>query len=389
MKMFFLFILLIVSVVDLNAQKIATKKIKDDPFHSWDNFILVQDGEKSFIISKYKTTNKEYLCFLMWTYRVFGRDYPDVYKEMLPDTITYPDIFNPKKSNMPVKGINKKQAQAFCQWRSDRLNEFILIREGILRKDFNQINESNFNTESYLSNHYEGLVRNDIYDKYTQGVRKVLHSDFFLLPVFYLASKEQLKICNSLITRTEIRTMKRVKSDIDWWFGNEIEYLYMYNFNNSPFDLYLTKLTNEELSNKNKTVTFIKKYQKELATKTIEFDTINVMFSEKDYRIFNLSKFISQLRYYKIIAENLGNPFNRATPVFEKVDSLGKMKYIYIADNFDASPILICKTLLEEDNDTSTTCLGFYCAMNIPYRIYWKMQKFHFIKYHNIKLYPW
>ena len=114
MRVLILFLLIIASVGNLNAQKIATKKIKHDPF-SFDNFILVQDNEKSFIISKYETTNKEYLCFLMWTYRVFGQDYPDVYKKMLPDTIIYSDIFNPEKSNMPVKGINKKQAQAFCQ----------------------------------------------------------------------------------------------------------------------------------------------------------------------------------------------------------------------------------------------------------------------------------
>jgi len=389
MKIVILFLLLIVSVSNLNAQKIATKKIKSDPFHLTDNFILVQDGQKSFIISKYKTTNKEYLCFLMWTFRVYGLDYPNVYNEMLPDTTTYPDIFNPEKSNMPVKGINKKQAQAFCQWRSDRLNESILIREGILRKDLNQFNESSFNTESYLSNNYEGLVKNDLYDKYTKGVRKVLHSDFFLLPVFYIASKEQLRICNSLIKSTEIKRNKEVISDIDWWFLNELEYLFFVNSNKSPFDSYLTKLTSAKLSNNNEIKTFIKKYQNELATKTIEFDTINLMFSEKDYRIFNLHKYMSQLRYYKIIADSIANPFLRTTLVFEVVDSLGKMNYMYIADNYDASPILIYKTVLEEDNEASKTYSGFYCAMNIPYRIYWKLQEFHFIKNPNTKLYLW
>jgi len=385
MKILILFLLLIVSIGNLSAQKIATKKIKNDPF-IFDNFILLQDGEKSFIITKYKTTNKEYLCFLMWTNRVFGLDYPDVYKEMLPDTTTYPDIFNPEKSNMPVKGVNKKQAQAFCQWRSDRLNEFILIREEILRKDYNQRNFLIFNTESYLANHYEGNVKHDLYDKYTKGVRKVLHSDLILLPVFYIASKEQIKICNSLISSTEMKSNKKVISDLDWWFGNELDYLISWNFKNSPFYSYLTKLTGSELSNKNNTKTFVKKYQKQLATKAIEFDTINLMFSEKDYRIFNLPLYKSQLRYYKIIADSLANPFNRASTVFEEVNSLGKMNYIYIADNYDATPICVYKTVFEEDHDNISNS-GFYCAMNLPYRIYWKLQEFSFIKYSIKKFY--
>ena len=112
---------------------------------------------------------------------------------MLPDTITYPDIFNPEKLNMPVKGITKKQAQVFCQWRSDRLNEYILIREGILNKNLIQYNESSFNTESYLSGQYEGIVRNDIYDVYTKKARRIIHSDLILIPVFYIASKEELQ----------------------------------------------------------------------------------------------------------------------------------------------------------------------------------------------------
>ena len=32
----------------------------------------------------------------------------------------------------PVVGINWLQANEFCAWRTDRVNEFILIREGLL-----------------------------------------------------------------------------------------------------------------------------------------------------------------------------------------------------------------------------------------------------------------
>ena len=390
MKKLMLLLVLITLISNLSAQKIATKKIKQDPFH-FDNLILVQDGEKfnhlvqngdrSFIISKYKTTNREYLCFLQWTFRMYLSN-PEIYKEMLPDTITYPDIFNPEKSNIPVKGISMKQAQAFCQWRSDRLNEYILIREGILKEDFLQFGGNHFNTESYLTNQYEGMVMNDLYDMYTKGVRKVLHSDLILLPNFYIASKEELRICNSLIKVTEMKHNKTIKSDLDWCFLNELENSILY-VNYSPMDSYKAKLKGIVLSDMNKIEKFVSKYQKELATQTIDFDTTNLMFSDRDYRIFNLPKYKSQMRYYKLIADSLLNPFKRPSPESENPDKFGNMSYIYIADNYDATPICIYKSAFEDKNDNDISNTGFYCAMNLPYRIYWKLQEFYFIKFPN------
>jgi hypothetical protein len=378
----FLFIILIIST--LSAQKIATKKIGQDPF-LFDNFILLQNGEKSFIISKFKTTNKEYLCFLQWTYRVYGQSYSGVYKEMLPDTITYPDIFDPAKSNMPVKGISKKQAQAFCSWRTDRLNEYILIREGILIKDFRQYNENNFNTESYLTGQYEGMVKNDIWDKYTKNIRKVLHSDFILLPGFYIASKEEIEICDSLNKLESIKGLKKITSDLDWWMKNELEFS-IPNYDNSPFKSYKSKLAENTLSDKHKIESFIKKYQKELANVTISFDTIGVMVSDKDLRNFNLYKYKSQMRYYKLISDSLQNPFVRPSLKFEITNKLGNMDYIYIADNFDGTPICIYKSSFEDASTDNISNTGFYCAMNIPYRLYWKLQEFSLITY-SFKLY--
>lgn len=376
-------ILLIIN--NLSAQKIATKKIKKDPFISFNNFILLQYGEKSFIISKFKTTNKEYLCFLQWTYRVYGKDYPEVYEEMLPDTIKFPDIFIPEKSNMPVKGISKTQAQAFCQWRTDRLNEYILIREGILKKDFNQVDEDNFNTESYLSFQYKGLIRNNLLDKYTKSVRQIIHSDFILLPGFYIATKEEIKICGSLTKIKNIENPKKIKSDLDWWMLNELE-ISISADDNSPFKSYKSKLSGNILSDKHKIKSFIKKYQKELANETIGFDTTVTIVSDKDYRNFNLYKFKPQMRYYKLIADSLPNPFLATSAKNEKKDSLGKMDYIYIADNFDGTPICINKSAFEDTAASDISEAGFYCAMNIPFRIYWQLQEFSLICY-SYKLY--
>ena len=61
------------------------------------------------------------------------------------------------------------------------MNEQILIREGILRENPNQINEDNFNTDAYLAGQYEGLVRSDLQDlnpsSGSNGTRKVRLED--------------------------------------------------------------------------------------------------------------------------------------------------------------------------------------------------------------------
>jgi hypothetical protein len=374
--------LVLVNLTSLGfSQKIATKNIKCDPFWNFNNFILLENGEKSFIISKFKTTNREYLCFLQWTYTILGTDYPEVYQAILPDTTKFPDIFNPSKANLPVKGISLKQAQAFCSWRSDRLNEYILIREGILRKDFSQSNEENFNTESYLCNQYEGLVRNDLVDLDTKGVRKVLHPDYILVPGFYVATKDEIKTCDSLIKLVSLKPPKKISSDLDWWMNNQLDYSFMDN-KKSPLAIFKTKLSGENLSGIKHKKKFIKKYQLQLAKDTISFDPVNVLVSEIDYRTFNLPHFKSQMRYYKLLTDSLPNPFNKSSfSKTEEKDSLGRMNFIYIADNTDGTPILINRAAFEEHSSADISNNGFYCAMNIPYRIYIEFQKFLLVSY--------
>ena len=380
MKKHLLILAFLLILCDLRAQKFATKRIWEDPFH-FGNFLLLQDGRESFIISKYKTTNKDYLCFLQWTYRVYGEDYPEIYKEMLPDTIIYPDIFNPDKLNMPVKGITKKQAQAFCYWRSDRLNEYILIREGILNINLYQYNENNFNTESYLSGQYEGSVKNDIYDVYTKKVRLCIYSDFILIPGFYIASKGEVEKCCSLLNSTNFKIKKRIKSDLDLWFSDELE-LILKKTDSSPLNVYKSRLSEYALSDRVKIYDYLRKYQRELAKEKIDFDTTNVMFSEKDYRLFNLYKYKSQMRYYKLLSDSLPDPFRKDYPRIDKKNKFGKMDFVYIADNYDGTPICINKSVFEDNLTNDISKEGFYCAMNIPYRLYLQLQEYSFIEYY-------
>jgi formylglycine-generating enzyme len=113
---------------------------------------------------------------LYWLSRVYGETYPEVIRKALPDTLVWrerlaynePYVYNylrhPAYRDYPVVGVNWVQANEYAAWRTDRVNEMILIREGILQWDPDQVNERNFNTEAYLAGQYEGLVRRNLRD---------------------------------------------------------------------------------------------------------------------------------------------------------------------------------------------------------------------------------
>ncbi len=172
--------------------------------YAWDN-IPRRITVSSFYMDQTEVRNLDYLEYLYWLHRVFGTDYPMVYKKALPDTLVWrsPLAYNepyveyylrhPAYRDYPVVGVNWKQANDYCAWRTDRVNEYILIREGILRVDPDQQNENNFNTEAYLAGQYEGIVKNDLIDLNPNGsgTRKVRMEDGILLPRYRLPTEAE------------------------------------------------------------------------------------------------------------------------------------------------------------------------------------------------------
>jgi gliding motility-associated lipoprotein GldJ len=80
----------------------------------------------------------------------------------------------------------------YCAWRTDRVNEGILIREGILKPDPNQLNETNFNTEAYLAGQFEGLVNQNLQSlDPNQEFRRVMIEDGILLPKYRLPTEAE------------------------------------------------------------------------------------------------------------------------------------------------------------------------------------------------------
>jgi sulfatase modifying factor 1 len=178
-------------------------RVEQDVRYDWD-IIPRRVTVSSFYMDETEVNNTDYREYLYWINRVFSASYPEVWKKALPDTLVwrsklaYNEPFvelylrHPAYAFYPVVGINWLQATDYCAWRTDRVNESILIREGILQTNPNQVDEDNFNTDSYLAGQYEGLVRTDLIDlDPNKDTRKVKIEDGLLLPRYRLPTEAE------------------------------------------------------------------------------------------------------------------------------------------------------------------------------------------------------
>lgn len=177
---------------------------QDDVLFDWNNQPR-RVTVSSFYMDQTEVRNLDYLEYLYWLNRVYGTDFPGVYRKALPDTLVWRDKLayneplveyyfrHPAYRNYPVVGVSWVQANDYCAWRTDRVNEMLLIKKGILSMDPAQQNEKNFNTEAYLAGQYEGLVNKPLPDlnPNSTGTRKVRMEDGILLPKYRLPTEAE------------------------------------------------------------------------------------------------------------------------------------------------------------------------------------------------------
>lgn len=180
-------------------------RVEQDFMYDWNN-IPRRVTVSSYYLDQTEISNFHWLEYLYWIRRVYSIDYPELYTKALPDTLVwrsklgynepYVDYYlrHPAYRDYPVVGINWLQATDFCSWRSDRVNEYILIREGLLEHYVDQIGEDNFNTDAYFSNQYnsgkriEGLPNLNPNGPETRNVRM---EDGILLPKYRLPTEAE------------------------------------------------------------------------------------------------------------------------------------------------------------------------------------------------------
>lgn len=160
----------------------------------------------SFYMDETEVANVHYREYTYWLERAYASDYPELVAMAYPDStawrrgLTYSEpmvkyYFRHAAYNFyPVVGVTWHQANKYCEWRSSRVNEQILMKRGILKKNPNQVNEDVFDTEAYVYEQYVGLPgKKKQRDLNPTGadVRNTTYSDGILLPDYRLPTEAE------------------------------------------------------------------------------------------------------------------------------------------------------------------------------------------------------
>jgi len=210
----------------------------------------------SFYMDESEVTNVHYREYMYWLDRVFGEEFPEVVRKAMVDTLVwrselaYNEPFveyyfrHPSYNNYPVVGVSWKQANDFASWRSDRVNEMMLIKKGILDHDPVQSGVDHFNRDSYLLGEYEGVVKagvkkqglfnrknkteididsEDIVSE--EETRSISFSDGIMLPNYRLPTEAEweyaaLSLAGNQVAQDESITDRRIYP----WNGNSVRW---------------------------------------------------------------------------------------------------------------------------------------------------------------------
>lgn len=177
---------------------------EEDVMGEWNN-IPRRVSVPSFYIDKTEVANVHYREYLFWLQRVFDPTDPvnqPIIEGALPDTLVWRSELSynepmveyyfrhPGFNYYPVVGVTWRQATDFCLWRSDRVNEGILLQKGFIGKQGlqGQQGSENFTTKSYLLDLYTPVPGKSKSLKNANGQprTKVSMEDGILMPDYRL-----------------------------------------------------------------------------------------------------------------------------------------------------------------------------------------------------------
>lgn len=143
-------------------------RVQDDVMHDWNN-TPNQQHIQSIFMDESEVTNFMYLEYLYWLKNTFDpnlEEYKEIYYGAIPDTLVWRNrlgyneqmvvnyLRHPAYKDYPVVGVNWIQANEFCKWRTNALNQNILEKEKYLKKDSKITDtepQKTFDTETYIN----------------------------------------------------------------------------------------------------------------------------------------------------------------------------------------------------------------------------------------------
>ena len=196
-------------LVFIEGGRFSMGRVEDDVNYSWDN-IQTPVTVSSFYMDETEVTNQHWRDYMRWLLLVYGDQDKALVRRALPDTNCWRQrdqdmekyveyyLRHPAYSEYPVVGVSWLQASDYCTWRTDRVNEHILVREGILLYNTSQQQGVPFTTETYLNGTYDASGR--LAEANNQGMmdlnapnssRKVVMEDGILLPRYRLPTEAE------------------------------------------------------------------------------------------------------------------------------------------------------------------------------------------------------
>ena len=156
----------------------------------------------SFYMDQTEVSNLDYLEYINWLTRIY-KDYPEVIAKALPDTLVWRNslsynepmikiyLRHPAYRDYPVVGVSWKQANDYALWRSDRVNEKILIDAGVLSYNNEQTKDYHFSTDAYLAGQYTGAINSSTKEGKEEKQQRIQMEDGILLPKYRLPTEAE------------------------------------------------------------------------------------------------------------------------------------------------------------------------------------------------------
>lgn len=181
-------------------------RVSDDPRYQWSN-ITHTVTVSSFYMDETEVRNVDYREFVYWMQRAYGDEYPEKVAEIYPDTNAWRDKLawregfvdfyfqSPVYDDYPVVGVSWEQASQYCIWRTDRVNERILVDAGVIALDQTELRaETAFRTDVYLAGRFTGETKEGLTD-YNPSAggesRAVRRTDGILVPYYRLPTEAE------------------------------------------------------------------------------------------------------------------------------------------------------------------------------------------------------